>query len=110
MVGMRDRRLAVFTYPVHFAPSLMRLKSIFAKDACDYGASISRGALLVSGVLTGVRIVFSSTANILYRKTPPTASDTTLRVEKTRLIGDRIHTIGLHAGSKIRSYTGCPIS
>ena len=72
MVGMRDRRLAVFTYPVHFAPSLMRLKSIFAKDACDYGASISRGALLVSGVLTGVRIVFSSTAK---RSVPKPPSD-----------------------------------
>ena len=83
MVGMCDRRLTVSTHPVlHIAPSFMRLKSIFAKDVCDFGASISRGVLLVGGVLTGVRMVFSSTANVLYRKPPPTASDSTLRVEK----------------------------
>ena len=28
----------------------MRLKSIFAKDVCDFGASISRGVLLVGAV------------------------------------------------------------
>ena len=59
----------------------MRLKFIFAKDVCDFGASISRGVLLVGGVLTGLRIAFSSTANVLYRKPPPTAIGSTLRVE-----------------------------
>ena len=73
MVGMCDRRLAVSMYPVlHIAPSFMRLKSIFAKDVCDFGASISRGrVLLVGGVFTGVRIVFSSTSNVLYRAGVP---------------------------------------
>ena len=33
----------------------------------NFGASISRGVLFVGGVLTGVRIVFSSTANVLCR-------------------------------------------
>ena len=60
----------------------MRLDSIFANDVCDFGASISRGVLLVGGVLAGVRIVFFSTANVLYRKKTPTASDSTLRAEK----------------------------
>ena len=50
MVGVCDRRLTISTYPVlHIAPSFMRLKSIFAKDVCDFGASISRQVLLVDG-------------------------------------------------------------
>ena len=80
---MCDRRLTVFTYPVlHIAPSFMRLKSILAKDVCDFGANISREVLLVGGVLTGVCTVVSSTASVLYRKPPPAASDSTLRAEK----------------------------
>ena len=52
----------------------MHLKSIFAKDLRDFGASISRGVLLEVSVLTGVRIVFSSTASVLCRKPPRTTS------------------------------------
>ena len=39
MVGVCDGRLTVSTYPVlHITLSFMRLKSIFAKDVCGFGA------------------------------------------------------------------------
>ena len=62
------------------------------------------------GVLTGLRIVFSSTADVLYRRPPPTVSDSVLGVEKTRLRSVGIRTVFLHAGSESRSYTVCLIS
>ena len=59
----------VLYYPCR--PYFMRLKSFFAKNVCEDGASIPRGVPLLGGVLTGVRIFFSSTANLLHRNPLP---------------------------------------
>ena len=104
MVDIRDRRLTESTYPVlHIAPSVMRLKSIFARDVCDVGASTSREnweIIMIGGALTGKRVVFSLTAHVLYCAPPSQiVYDSTVRVEQTRLISVRIRTFGLHAGS-----------
>ena len=59
----------------------MRLKVVFGEDLCGFGPSISKGVLFVGGVFTAVRIIFSSTANVVYGNPPPTACGSTLRVE-----------------------------
>ena len=95
---------------LYIALSFTRLKFIFARDICDFGARTSSEELLVGRGLTGVSMVIASNSNVLYRTPPPISSDSTLRVEKTRLISVRIRTVGLHTGSEFLSHTGCPIS
>ena len=66
----------------------MRLKCIFATDACDFGASIPRGVILVGEILTVV-------------PTPPSGCQrrhTSCRA--TQLVSVMICAGGLHAGSK----------